>query len=86
MTTTRKVDRRERDIKKKLSAAIIMLLLSCIMVVTSTFAWFTLSTAPEVTGISTTIGGNGNLEIALAGRYDDADQLLSPADSTVSDG
>lgn len=65
MTTTRKVDRRERDIKKKLSAAIIMLLLSCIMVVTSTYAWFTLSTAPEITGISTTIGANGNLEIAL---------------------
>ena len=43
-----------------------MLLVSCIMVVTSTYAWFTLSTAPEVKGIQTTIGGNGNLEIALA--------------------
>lgn len=85
MTTTRKVDRRERDIKKKLSAAIIMLLLSCIMVVTSTFAWFTLSTAPEVTGISTTIGGNGNLEIALAG-YNAEGQLITPAHSTTGDG
>ena len=67
MKTTRKVvDKREKDIKKKLSAAILMLLVSCIMVVTSTYAWFTLSTAPEVTGIQTTIGGNGNLEIALA--------------------
>lgn len=70
MKTTRKVvDKREKDIKKKLSAAILMLLVSCIMVVTSTYAWFTLSTAPEVTGIQTTIGGNGNLEIALAGTY-----------------
>lgn len=64
--TTKRVDKREKDIKKKLSAAILMLLVSCIMVVTSTYAWFTLSTAPEVTGIQTTIGGNGNLEIALA--------------------
>lgn len=85
MTTTRKVDRRERDIKKKLSAAVIMLLLSCIMVVTSTYAWFTLSTAPEVTGISTTIGGNGNLEIALAG-YDDDGKLKAPEGSTTTDG
>ena len=64
--TTKRVDKREKDIKKKLSAAILMLLVSCIMVVTSTYAWFTLSTAPEVKGIQTTIGGNGNLEIALA--------------------
>lgn len=62
----RPVDRRENDIKKKLTAAVAMLLVSCIMVVTSTYAWFTLSTAPEVTGIQTTIAGNGNLEIALA--------------------
>lgn len=65
-STKRPVDKREQDVKKKLSAAILMLLVSCIMVVTSTYAWFTLSTAPEVTGIQTTIGGNGNLEIALA--------------------
>lgn len=65
-TTKKTVDKREKDIKKKLSAAVLMLLVSCIMVVTSTYAWFTLSTAPEVTGIQTTIGGNGNLEIALA--------------------
>lgn len=79
MTTTRKVDRRERDIKKKLSAAIIMLLLSCIMVVTSTYAWFTLSTAPEVKGIQTTIAGNGNLEIALANgtTWDNAAQVVT---------
>lgn len=66
MKTTRKVDKREQHIKKKLTAAILMLLISSIMTVTSTYAWFTLSTAPEVKGIQTTIGGNGNLEIALA--------------------
>lgn len=66
MKTTHRVDKRELHVRKKLSAAILMLLISCIMTVTSTYAWFTLSTAPEVTGIQTTIGGNGNLEIALA--------------------
>ena len=56
------------SLRKKLLAAIAMLLVACIMTVSSTYAWFTLSTAPEVKGISTTIGANGNLEMAL-GQY-----------------
>ena len=57
------------SMRKKLLAAVAMLLVACIMTVSSTYAWFTLSTAPEVKGISTTIGSNGNLEMAL-GTYD----------------
>lgn len=57
------------SLRKKLLAAIAMLLVACIMTVSSTYAWFTLSTAPEVKGISTTIGANGNLEMAL-GTHD----------------
>ncbi len=57
--------RRKQDIKSKLMAAIAMLLVSSIMMVSSTYAWFTLSTAPEVTGITTAVGANGNLEMAL---------------------
>ena len=57
------------SLRKKLLAAVAMLLVACIMTVSSTYAWFTLSTAPEVKGISTTIGANGNLEMAL-GTYD----------------
>ena len=52
-------------IRNKLTAAIAMLLVSSIMMVSSTYAWFTLSTAPEVTGITTSVGANGNLEMAL---------------------
>lgn len=52
-------------VKKKLTAAIAMLLVATIMMVSSTYAWFTLSTAPEVTGITTSVGANGNLEMAL---------------------
>lgn len=61
----KKTDRRKRDIKTKLMAAICMLMVSCIMVISSTYAWFTLSTAPEVKGINTAVGANGNLEMAL---------------------
>lgn len=61
----KKMSKRQKDIKSKLMAAICMLLVSSIMMVSSTYAWFTLSTAPEVTGIQTAVGANGNLEMAL---------------------
>ena len=53
------------SIRAKLISAVAMLLVAVIMVVSSTYAWFTLSTAPEVTGITTAIGANGALEMAL---------------------
>lgn len=62
---TKSQAKRKQDIKTKLMAAIAMLLVSSIMMVSSTYAWFTLSTAPEVTGINTAVGANGNLEMAL---------------------
>ena len=61
----KKQPKRRRDIKTKLLAAIGMLLVSSIMMVSTTYAWFTLSTAPEVKGINTAVGANGNLEMAL---------------------
>ena len=69
------------SIRKKLIAAVAMLLVASFMVASSSYAWFTLSTAPEVTGIQTTVGANGSLEIALlTGEGDD------PLASTTSDG
>ena len=83
-----KKDNRKRSIKSKLLAAICMLMVSVIMVVSSTYAWFTLSTAPEVTGISTAIGANGNLEMALLpSAYTDVAEALGAignADGTIS--
>lgn len=52
-------------IRNKLMAAVSMLMVSAIMLVSTTYAWFTLSTAPEVTGITTNVGANGNLEMML---------------------
>lgn len=67
--------RLKHSIQKKLMAATSMLMVAVIMMVSSTYAWFTLSTAPEVTGITTAVGANGNLEIALA--YVDASKNIN---------
>lgn len=70
-------------VKKKLTAAIAMLLVATIMMVSSTYAWFTLSTAPEVTGITTSVGANGNLEMALLPTDGDMTKInTSVGDST----
>ena len=63
-TRRRKVEM-PSGIRKKFTAALSMLLVAAVLMVGSTYAWFTLSTAPEVKGITTSIGANGNLEIAL---------------------
>ena len=81
-----KKDRRKVDIKSKLVAAIAMLMVSCIMVVSSTYAWFTLSTAPEVTGISTAIGANGNLEMSLLPGFNGENTYESVADALKAIG
>ena len=82
------------SIRSKLLAAVAMLLVASFMVVSSTYAWFTLSTAPEVTGIQTRIGANGSLEIALVydatiyGKNETAktvQELLNGITSSVGD-
>lgn len=70
---------RQRSIKSKLMAAVSMLLVSTIMMVSSTYAWFTLSTAPEVTGIQTAVGANGNLEMALLPKDGQVESITSAA-------
>ena len=78
--------KRKRDIKTKLMAAICMLLVSSIMMVSTTYAWFTLSTAPEVTGINTAVGANGNLEMALMPDGGNATGISSAVgDSNIAD-
>lgn len=72
-----KKNMRQKNMKSKLIAAVAMLLVSCIMMVSSTYAWFTLSTAPEVQGITTTVGANGNLEIALSPLSGDPNEITS---------
>lgn len=52
-------------IKERIVAAALLLAISIAMVTSASFAWITLSRAPEVSNVSTSIAGNGNLEIAL---------------------
>ncbi len=73
------------SIKSKLMAAVAMLLVASFMVVSSTYAWFTLSTAPEVTGIRTSIGSNGSLEILLIST-DENGQIKDPNKITTAVG
>lgn len=65
METPKTQQERPQHLKRKLTSALAMLLVATILMTTTSYAWFVLSTAPEVTGISTNVGANGSLEIAL---------------------
>ena len=52
-------------LKEKLGVAALGLVIAALVSVSATFAWITLSRAPEVTAIDTTLSANGALEIAL---------------------
>lgn len=73
-------------IRNKMMAAVSMLMVSAIMMVSSTYAWFTLSTAPEVKNISTTVAGNGSLEIALMPKTGLMGDITSGFSSSTSGG
>lgn len=72
--------------RERVIAALMIFAFSLAMLTVSTFSWITLSIAPEVSGVTTTIAANGNLEIALAGRYDSSGNLLEPAPTAIGDG
>lgn len=67
-----------RSLKQRLRAALAMLLIAVILTVFTSYAWLILSIAPEVKGISTTIGANGSLEIALLTKETFSDPNLVP--------
>lgn len=50
---------------KRVLVAAVSLLLCLIVLISASFAWFSISRAPEISGIETNIGANGALEIAL---------------------
>ncbi len=51
--------------KRKIVAAAVSLILCFAVLISSSYAWFSISRAPEISGIATNIGSNGSLEIAL---------------------
>jgi len=76
MKNTKNQEKRPQALKQKLMSALAMLLIATILMSTTTYAWFVLSTAPEVTGIETQVGANGSLEIALLTKETREDMSL----------
>lgn len=68
-------------LREKVTAVAFLLALSVIMLTSASYAWLTISRAPEVTAVSTNIAANGSLEIALA----TGDGKTAPGDSKVGD-
>ena len=59
------LEREQTKTSRLFMSAVASLLVATIMLVSTTYAWITLSQAPEATGLQTNITGNGSLEIAL---------------------
>lgn len=68
-------------LQEKVVAVAFLLALSVIMLTSASFAWLTISRAPEVSAVTTNIASNGNLEIALA----TGDGTTEPGESKVGD-
>lgn len=68
-------------LREKVTAVAFLLALSVIMLTSASYAWLTISRAPEVTAVSTNIAANGSLEIALA----TGNGLIPPGESQVGD-
>ncbi|MBR2915635.1 MAG: hypothetical protein IKC06_07535 [Clostridia bacterium] len=61
----RRLKVQKKSIRKRLCAVICLVLVAAVLVSATSYAWLVLSQAPEVTGVNTAFGANGNLEIAL---------------------
>ena len=68
-------------IRERIVASFLLFALSIAMMTMSAFAWTTLSVSPEVSGVTTSIAANGNLEIALSNK-----EGTAPDPSAIGDG
>lgn len=73
------------ELRERVVAVALLLAMSVSMLTTASFAWLTISRRPEVTGVSTTVAANGNLEIALA-TGDTAPGESKVGDSSAAEG
>lgn len=53
------------NMKKNIYATLVLVLTLAVLLASASYAWLTIAQAPEITGIDTTVGANGSLEIAL---------------------
>ena len=73
-------------LKERVMAVAVLLMVSMTMVVSASFAWITLSRAPEVSMMSTTVAANGNLEIALVDHDGLEPEEVAIGDSSATEG
>lgn len=59
-------EKRLPHLREKIAAAIVLFIVASLMLSVVTFAWLTLSVAPEASNITMSMAANGSLEIALA--------------------
>lgn len=75
------------DLRERVIAVALLLAMSASMLGSASFAWMTLSRAPEISNVSTTIAANGNLEIALVtGNGNSAPNESMVGDSSATEG
>lgn len=74
-----------KHLKAKLLTSVVMLLVAAVMMSTASYAWFTLSTNPEMKGIDTQIVVNENLEIALCAQGTEINADSVPGASLAND-
>lgn len=72
------------ELRERVIAVALLLAMSVSMLASASFAWITLSAAPEVSGMQTTVAANGNLEIALA-QGSISQPAVAPGESMVGD-
>ena len=68
--------------KKKLIASAVSLAMALVMLTSASFAWFTVSTAPEITSVKVSMGVSQNLEIA---NVTATTKETAPGEVTLSD-
>lgn len=74
------------DLRERVIAVALLLAMSTSMLASASFAWLTISRRPEVTGVSTTVAANGNLEIALVGKEGNQPEESKVGDSSAAKG
>lgn len=73
-------------LRERVIAVALLLAMSVAMMTSATFAWLTISRAPEVSGVNTTVAANGNLEIALVDSEGSRPNESQVGDSSATKG
>lgn len=74
------------NVKEKVVAVAVLLAMSIAMMASVSYAWYTLSLAPELGGVTTTVSSNGSLEIALSDFDGKEPNSSAVGDSFSADG